>query len=575
MEKGQALINYSYGRFPDGSDNTQILSPTPLTTNQTALHSSLIINEVVAKDINDGNDWFELYNNGNGNISLANYTVIDGSNDIEPVSLPNVVLMPNEYIVIYATDEDPNENYVPFKLGKSDELSLIFNDEVVDYIEWDESDVPAGYSVGFLVSDTTNQDSWKKKFLTPTKGEKNEIASAFDSSIVQDISINITTENWQDILNNPLDEEYHDTSVTFNGVTLDSVAIRTKGNSSLISVAQSNSDRYSFKLDINKYVDGQKFFGLKKFTLHNSFNDPSYMREAITYDLLTEIGVAAPQHAFVNLYVNDELFGLYLMVEAIDGEFLENNFTNANGDLYKPDGVGSDLKWISADIESYSDINLKTNEDTSDNGAFINFVEQLSAGSTDVIDVDSLLKYLSVSVALSNLDSYHGSLAHNYYLYEQDGIFSLLPWDFNEAFGTFNMGCNGEDIRELYIDEPTSGSLADRPLVANVLSNSEYLETYHNYLWTLIEGSLSNDAFNARVNTIADLIRQHVTNDPTSFYGIDAFEQNLDSAVGRFYGLTDFMSYRVNNMTQQLQGSIPSAGNGNGFCSNAGGTPPR
>ena len=106
MEKGQALINYSYGRFPDGSDNTQILSPTPLTTNQTALHSSLIINEVVAKDINDGNDWFELYNNGNGNISLANYTVIDGSNDIEPVSLPNVVLMPNEYIVIYATDED-------------------------------------------------------------------------------------------------------------------------------------------------------------------------------------------------------------------------------------------------------------------------------------------------------------------------------------------------------------------------------------------------------------------------------------------------------------------------------------
>ena len=63
--------------------------------------------------------------------------------------------------------------------------------------------------------------------------------------------------------------------------------------------------------------------------------------------------------------------------------FLENNFANSNGDLYKPDGVGSDLQWISNSITSYSDINLQTNEDTTDNGAFINFVEQMDNGSTE------------------------------------------------------------------------------------------------------------------------------------------------------------------------------------------------
>jgi spore coat protein CotH len=56
---------------------------------------------------------------------------------------------------------------------------------------------------------------------------------------------------------------------------------------------------------------------------------------------------------------------------------------------------------------------------------------------------------MAVSTAWSNLDSYQGSLAHNNYLYEQDGVFSLLPWDYNESFGIFSMGC-WADIREFY-----------------------------------------------------------------------------------------------------------------------------
>jgi hypothetical protein len=566
--KGQALIGQSYGRFPDGSDGTHTLEPSPMALNRKATHGPLLINEIVASDINEGNDWFELYNNSSANISLADYKVIDESDDIEPVTLPDVELAPNEYIVIYATDVDPSDHYVPFKLGKTDELSLILNDETVDYIDWDDSDVTAGFSYGLTVDEDESEVSWDKDFLTPTKGSQNEIATAFNSSVVHNLSINITTENWLDILANPLDEEYHETSITFNGVTLDSVAIRTKGGSSLRSVSQSTSDRYSFKVDINEYVDGQKFFGLKKFTLQNSFNDPTYMREVIAYDLLDEMGVATPKHAYVNLYVNDELFGFYLMLEAIDGEFLENNFANSNGDLYKPDGVGSDLQWISNSITSYSDINLQTNEDTTDNGAFINFVDQMDNGSTEVIDVDSLLRYMSVSVALSNLDSYHGTLAHNYYIYEQDGVFGLLPWDFNEAFGTFAMNCNGVDVRELYIDEPTSGALSDRPMVGNVFADEDNLAIYHDYLWQLIDGPLSSESFNTRVTEIADLIREHVANDPTAFYGATAFETNLHSDVSNFFGLTEFINYRVDNMTQQLQGDLPSSGNGNGFCSN-------
>ena len=560
--KGQALSGYSYGRYPDGSDATAVLTPTELSSNSQATHGPLVINEIVASAADDGNDWFELYNNSANTINLANYHVIDESDDIDPVILPDIDLYAGEYITIYATDEGPGTYYVPFKLGKEDELSLILNDEVIDYIDWDESDVATGFSYGL-----SSSTGFTHAFLTPTPSSENTVATAFTPTAVNTLSITITDENWQDILDNPLDEEYHETAITFNGVTLDSVAIRTKGGSSLRSVANSSSDRYSFKVDINEYVSGQKFFGLKKFTLQNSFNDPSYMREVIAYELMDEMGVPTPEHAYVNFYVNGELFGLYLMVEAVDGEFVEKHFANSNGDLYKPDGTGSDLLWLGDDIQSYTDINLQTNEDSTDNGAFINFVESLDKGETSAIDIDTLLRYMSVSTSLSNLDSYHGPLAHNYYIYDDDGVFSILPWDFNESFGTFAMDCNGVDVRELYIDEPVSGALSERPLIANVFAEQSNLDTYHSYLTQLINGSLSSDTFNARVNEIADLIREHVQNDPTSFYGSTYFEQNLTSTTGQFYGLTSFMQYRVANMAAQLDGTLPSAGDGSGFCS--------
>jgi hypothetical protein len=181
----------------------------------------------------------------------------------------------------------------------------------------------------------------------------------------------------------------------------------------------------------------------------------------------------------------------------------------------------------------------------------MNFVYQMEfADGESVIEQDSVLRYMAVSVALSNLDSYHGALAHNYYIYEQDGVFSMLPWDLNESFGTFNRDCNRVDIRELYIDEPTSGQLSERPLIAQVFANADNLNTYHDYLWQLINGPLSSAEFAARVDQIAE------------------FVQNQSSTVERFYGLTSFIDYRVANMTQQLNGEIPSAGNGSGFCSN-------
>ncbi|MEG3766362.1 CotH kinase family protein [Alteromonas sp. 14N.309.X.WAT.G.H12] len=562
-DKGEALIGYSYGRYPDGSDGTFTLSPTPLASNTTATHGPLVINEVVASASDDGDDWFELYNNSDNTLLLSDYQVLDSSDDIDAVSLPDISLAPGEYAVIYATETDPGTNYVPFKLGKEDELSLIKDDETLDYLEWQDSDVSQGYSYGL-----TTDGGWTVNTLAVTQGSANEVATVYDQDVVESIYFEIDEDEWQDLLDNALDEEYHLASVTYKDVTLDEVAIRTKGNSSLESVYQSGSERFSFNIDVNEYVSGQKLLGMEKFVLNNMYNDPSYMREYIAYELMDDMGVATPEHSYVNVYVNGELKGLYLLVEFVNEEFIVKNFTNTNGDLYKPDGTGSDLVYIDDDFSSYSGVELKTNEDTSDNGAFLDLVYAMEYDDDlSVIDEDSVLRYLAVSVSLSNLDSYHGSLAHNYYIYEQDNVFSMIPWDLNESFGTFSQGCNNVDIRELYIDEPTVGALSERPLIAKVLADSDNLATYHSYLNTLIDGPLSSTEFALRVATLDALINDDVANDPTAFYSYSAYEQNQTSSVGNFYGLTSFISYRVANMTEQLDGSIPSQGDGSGFCS--------
>ena len=279
----------------------------------------------------------------------------------------------------------------------------------------------------------------------------------FQDDTVNEINIEIDEADWQDMLENPLEEEYHKANVTINGETVGNVAIRTKGNTSLTSVANSDSDRYSFKLDFDYYDNNGNYYGLKKLCLNNNYSDNSSMREYISYKIMGELGLDVPQCGYSNITVNGEEWGLYLAVEAIDETFLETHFDDATGDLYKPegqDGTGADLVYDGDDISSYTGLNLKTNEDTSDGKEIIALMKALEDGENleDLLDVESALKYIAANVALANFDSYLGNTTHNYYLYEEDGYFTVIPWDMNLAFGGFGGG-------EVDIYEPTSQSM--------------------------------------------------------------------------------------------------------------------
>jgi len=137
------------------------------------------------------------------------------------------------------------------------------------------------------------------------------------------------------------------------------------------------------------------------------------------------------------------------------------------------------------------------------------------------LNIDEALRYFAVNTALSNLDSYQGNMKHNYYLYEIDGVFQILPWDFNLAFGGFGGG-------NISIDNPTNGNLEDRPLLNILLSNEEYKEKYYEYL-EQVAAIFTDGTLKSMIEEVSNLIEPYVIKDPTKFCTIEQFYEATDT----------------------------------------------
>ena len=80
-------------------------------------------------------------------------------------------------------------------------------------------------------------------------------------------SIDIRLEDWEGFLETCPEEKYARCTVVINDEQFDNVGICAKGNSSLTTVAQLGSSRYSLKLEFDHYDEAQSYHGLDKLNL--------------------------------------------------------------------------------------------------------------------------------------------------------------------------------------------------------------------------------------------------------------------------------------------------------------------
>ncbi len=215
---------------------------------------------------------------------------------------------------------------------------------------------------------------------------------------------------------------------------------------------------------------------------------------------------------------------------------------------------GSDdvkLKYIDDDPDSYSNIfeNAKTDVTKADKSRLIAALKNLNAYTDleDTLEIDEVLRYFVVHNFVCNGDSYTGSMIHNYYLHEKDGKLSMIPWDYNLAFGTF-MGNSASDAVNASINSPvTGGDVDDRPMVGWIFSDEKYTDRYHELFAEFIDRWFSDGQLETLISRTAEMIRPYVDKDPTRFCTTEEFDEGIET-------MEALVSLRAEAVRSQLQG---------------------
>lgn len=387
----------------------------------------------------------------------------------------------------------------------------------------------------------------------------------FDSTRVH--TVDIVMDDWQGFIDRAPEEEYAACTLVIDGEKFSNVAIRAKGNNSKSLTEKYGLDRYSLKIEFDHF-EGKTYYGLDKFCLDSSFQDNSYMKTWITMDMMDYMGVPTPLCSYTWVRVNGEDWGLFLAMEEPEEAFTQRNFGKGYGKLYKPDyrsledeNADVALRYTDDAFESYDNIfrNAKFKITDADKERLIAALKTLSTGENleTAINVDEVLRYFTVQVFVVNLDSYLGKTGHNYFLYEEDGVLSILPWDYNLAFATYSLGMpdpiNDSTLYVNYpINTPAAGHImVNRPLYHNLMQNSDYYYQYHVYFDQLIREYFESGYFERFVEQTRQMIAPYVQKDPTAFCSFEDFQLGVDT-------IKEFCLLRAESVRGQLQGTIPS-----------------
>lgn len=228
------------------------------------------------------------------------------------------------------------------------------------------------------------------------------------------------------------------------------------------------------------------------------------------------------------------------------------------GEMPQNDDVS--LIYTDDNYDSYSNIfnNAKTDITDQDKDRLILSLKKLNAGEdiSQTVDVRQVMKYFVVHNFVCNFDSYTGTMIHNYYLYEKEGRLSMIPWDYNLAFGGFESGTDAEGLINYPIDTPVSGGdLSSRPMLAWIFEDEEYTDMYHAYFTSFVEKFLDGGYYTEMIEQVSQMIAPYVEQDPTKFCTYEEFEKGVSA-------LKTFCLLRAESVEGQLNGTISSTAEG-------------
>lgn len=218
----------------------------------------------------------------------------------------------------------------------------LYDGKVSDFGLWENKVNHGRKERDRLISCSELEDNAPEDYTIPTgliqEAKDGDYPDYFLKEDVQTVNITMPEKNLDYILQHAVNKpSAMTTSVKIgNSPKIGYASLKTKGNYTLRHTAENTeSDRFSFTINFGKYIKKnwgnngntkkQNFYGCHKISFNNCLNDKTFLKEYNAMRLMDEMGLPTPEYGIAKLTINGEYYGVYFMVEAMDGTIIERN----------------------------------------------------------------------------------------------------------------------------------------------------------------------------------------------------------------------------------------------------------
>ncbi len=261
-------------------------------------------------------------------------------------------------------------------------------------------------------------------------------------------------------------------------------------------------------------------------TLHwnAEYDDPSMMRNALSFQFFNDIGVPSPETTHIWLVINGEAQGVYLEIEAVDELFFAKRKLKVQSLIY---AVNDSADFSMTDPDTghtkpslFDGYELRQGEQPA-RKRLVGFIRNINSRKSSSfgsfaakrLDVNAYLHWLAGAVLTGNYDGFD----QNYALFETEstGKYRIIPWDYE---GTWGRNCYGK---------PCGSDLVRiqgyNRLTRKLLAIPAYRRSYQALLQKLLSTSFTIDRLEPVIANMHNRLSPAIRSDYTRKASFDTF----------------------------------------------------
>eukprot|EP01114_Cavostelium_apophysatum_P014630 TRINITY_DN3840_c0_g1_i1.p1 TRINITY_DN3840_c0_g1~~TRINITY_DN3840_c0_g1_i1.p1 ORF type:complete len:320 (+),score=75.06 TRINITY_DN3840_c0_g1_i1:870-1829(+) len=303
-----------------------------------------------------------------------------------------------------------------------------------------------------------------------------------------------------------------------------------------------------------------KWHHTKAFSLKSATMDPSFIRERLSMALLESLVAPIYRGSFAVLYINQQYFGLFHMLEDVDNAFLKSRFGEDTGLLYKcPDYDNPDYTSLCGPANdaarNISSTRIKELTTLLDNaaGSDPKWVSEVKS----LMDVPLLLRTIVYESASSAWDGF--ALGWNniyFYFSERDQNWKIFRHDVDCVFGLGDTWNWLSIRRNVYFQDMQTSNKPRQILMA-----PEFKSQYEQYYCALLAKYFNlESSFKTYIEELHNMMLRAASLDVWHKLDYDwtwdKVMNSLDEPIERptfNVAILDFLSLRYQNVSRQLQ----------------------